>query len=57
MTPVPPRKPRQWTTKRRYLENGLHVGPDEARRIGDQVAQHASALLFVPADAAVLQLG
>lgn len=39
-----------------YLQNWLHIWPYEARSVRDQVAEHPSALLFVPANAAVLQL-
>lgn len=39
-----------------YFEDGLHIWSYEARGVGDQVTKHTSALLFVPADTAVLQL-
>lgn len=39
-----------------YLKDGLHIWPDEARGIGDQMTKHTGALLFVPANTTVLQL-
>ena len=41
---------------RSHLEDGLHVRAYEAGRVGDQVSQHAGALLLVAAHAAVFQL-
>ena len=39
-----------------YLQNRLHVGADEPRGVGDQVAQHAGTLLLDSSNATVLQL-
>lgn len=38
-----------------YLKDGFHVWTDEAGGVGDQVTEHTSTLLFVPANATVLQ--
>lgn len=39
-----------------YLQNWLHIWSYETRSVRDQVAEHPGALLFVPANATVLQL-
>ena len=38
------------------LEDGVDVGPDDRGGVGHEVADHAGALLLVPAVAAVLHL-
>ena len=43
--------------RRNHLEDGYHIRAYEAGCVGDQVTQHAGALLLVAAHSAVLQLG
>lgn len=45
-----------WPSAVLYLQNRLHIGADEPGGVGDQVPQHAGALLLDSPNAAVLQL-